>query len=78
MLITSEAAVSPLSEKPEHAVRAAESTQELWIAAQASTNAKCVRCWHQRADVGSDPAHPELCARCVSNVVGDGERRDFA
>lgn len=39
---------------------------------------KCDRCWHFRKDVGSDSAHPELCARCVSNVFGDGEERHFA
>jgi isoleucyl-tRNA synthetase len=39
---------------------------------------KCVRCWHLRSDVGSDPRHPELCARCVVNVEGPGEERQFA
>ncbi|HEY3699652.1 MAG TPA: isoleucine--tRNA ligase, partial [Spongiibacteraceae bacterium] len=32
--------------------------------------AKCVRCWHHRADVGKHVLHPELCARCVDNVDG--------
>ena len=36
---------------------------------------KCVRCWHRRDDVGANPAHPELCLRCVSNVEGPGEDR---
>ncbi len=40
-----------------------------------STDPKCIRCWHHRADVGSDPAHPEICARCVGNVEGPGELR---
>ena len=39
---------------------------------------KCIRCWHHRDDVGSDPDHPEICGRCVENVEGDGEVRDFA
>jgi isoleucyl-tRNA synthetase len=39
---------------------------------------KCVRCWHQRADVGIAPEHPELCGRCVENVAGAGETRQFA
>ncbi len=43
-----------------------------------STHAKCERCWHWRADVGSDPAHPALCGRCVSNLFGTGEPRSFA
>ena len=36
---------------------------------------KCVRCWHRRADVGTDAAHPQLCARCVTNISGPGEDR---
>jgi isoleucyl-tRNA synthetase len=41
-------------------------------------HAKCERCWHVRDDVGSDAAHPGLCGRCVSNLHGDGEVRNFA
>ncbi|MFN0068548.1 MAG: isoleucine--tRNA ligase [Limisphaerales bacterium] len=29
---------------------------------------KCARCWHWEADVGSDPAHPAICGRCVAAV----------
>jgi isoleucyl-tRNA synthetase len=43
-----------------------------------SPHAKCALCWHWRADVGSDPAHPALCGRCVSNRFGAGEPRRFA
>jgi len=39
---------------------------------------KCVRCWHQRYDVGEHAAHPELCGRCEENVVGKGENRLYA
>jgi isoleucyl-tRNA synthetase len=45
---------------------------------RASAHAKCPRCWHYRADIGSDPAHPELCGRCVSNLYGSGEPRTHA
>jgi isoleucyl-tRNA synthetase len=43
-----------------------------------SEHKKCVRCWHQRYDVGEHAAHPELCGRCEENVVGNGERRFYA
>ena len=43
-----------------------------------SGHAKCERCWHYRADVGADAAHPLLCARCVSNLHGAGEVRRHA
>ncbi|MCB1999684.1 MAG: isoleucine--tRNA ligase, partial [Rhodoferax sp.] len=42
------------------------------------TDAKCERCWHYRADVGHDAAHPGLCARCTSNLFGAGESRTVA
>jgi isoleucyl-tRNA synthetase len=29
---------------------------------------KCERCWHWENDVGSTPAHPTICARCVEAV----------
>lgn len=50
----------------------------LKIVVEAMTEEKCVRCWHRRPDIGSIAAHPELCSRCVENVDGDGEPRDFA
>ena len=43
-----------------------------------SPHPKCERCWHWRADVGSDPAHPAICGRCVSNLFGAGEPRSHA
>ncbi len=50
---------------------------EVFVLAQPSAKAKCVRCWHHRADVGVDAAHPELCGRCVSNIEGPGEERKW-
>jgi isoleucyl-tRNA synthetase len=52
--------------------------RQLAIVVRASAHAKCVRCWHRRSDVGSHPEHPELCGRCVDNVIGPGEKRRFA
>jgi isoleucyl-tRNA synthetase len=43
-----------------------------------ATAAKCERCWHYRDDVGSDPDHPTICARCTSNLHGAGEVRTVA
>jgi isoleucyl-tRNA synthetase len=48
------------------------------IKVSASNHTKCERCWHYRADVGSDAAHPTICGRCVSNLYGAGEGREFA
>ncbi|HYC48339.1 MAG TPA: isoleucine--tRNA ligase [Burkholderiales bacterium] len=48
------------------------------ISVAASPHRKCERCWHYRADVGADQAHPEICGRCVSNLYGPGEPRTHA
>ncbi|HLM52655.1 MAG TPA: class I tRNA ligase family protein, partial [Pseudoxanthomonas sp.] len=47
------------------------------IVAEPSGKPKCGRCWHLRADVGADPRHPGLCGRCVGNVEGPGEHREW-
>ena len=75
VLITSKATLKPLSEAGD-----ARSTDVdgLKVAVAASEHAKCGRCWHHREDVGSHAGHEELCGRCVTNVDGEGETRDFA
>ena len=50
----------------------------LSITVASSGHPKCDRCWHWRADVGSNCAHPGLCGRCVSNLYGAGEARRYA
>jgi isoleucyl-tRNA synthetase len=51
---------------------------ELAVGVQPSAATKCERCWHYRADVGHDAAHPGLCGRCTSNLFGAGEQRSHA
>ncbi|MGE5027193.1 MAG: isoleucine--tRNA ligase, partial [Betaproteobacteria bacterium] len=48
------------------------------IAVTPSDRQKCERCWHYRDDVGADAGHPGLCGRCVSNLYGEGEAREYA
>ena len=74
-MITSVAEVKPLAEKPEDAV--ATTMDNVWLGVTISEQPKCDRCWHHREDVGQTEAHPELCNRCVDNVDGDGESREF-
>ncbi|MBK1889374.1 isoleucine--tRNA ligase [Undibacterium sp. 14-3-2] len=66
-LITSAATVEQVATEAEETVVVTPSKYE-----------KCERCWHYRADVGSNPEHPGLCGRCVSNLFGAGETRRFA
>jgi len=75
ILITSAANLHADDRRPDDAIVAGTG---LWLSVAPTEAAKCVRCWHRRADVGAAAAHPELCARCVSNISGPGERRRFA
>ena len=43
-----------------------------------SAHAKCERCWHFRADVGTVAEHPTICARCAGNLSGADEKRVHA
>ncbi|NLC35435.1 MAG: class I tRNA ligase family protein, partial [Alcaligenaceae bacterium] len=56
----------------------ASSDGGLRIDVQPSAQQKCERCWHHRADVGSNTDHPTLCGRCSDNLFGDGEARQHA
>ncbi|HLZ97777.1 MAG TPA: isoleucine--tRNA ligase [Steroidobacteraceae bacterium] len=76
VLITSQARIAQTDVPASDAVPS--SAEGVWIEVKPSIQPKCVRCWHLRSDVGSDLNHPELCARCVVNVEGPGEERQFA
>jgi isoleucyl-tRNA synthetase len=67
VFITSQASVEQVADPAQEAVIVTPSDAP-----------KCERCWHYRRDVGHDPAHPGLCARCTSNLFGNGEKRRFA
>ncbi|MDX9874232.1 MAG: isoleucine--tRNA ligase [Spongiibacteraceae bacterium] len=75
VLITSVAEVRPLAEGEE---ATATDLPALRVAVRRTEAAKCARCWHHRPEVGTLPNHPELCSRCLDNVEGDGETRQFA
>ncbi|MBL4581542.1 MAG: hypothetical protein JKY29_06970, partial [Gammaproteobacteria bacterium] len=47
------------------------------LVVSASLHEKCERCWHHTEDIGQSDDHPTLCQRCVVNVDGEGEHRDF-
>ena len=75
VFITSYARIHPVSEKTNDCIAAGTG---VFIKVSKSTHEKCARCWHHREDIGNNSEHPELCGRCVENVVGDGEKREFA
>ena len=76
VLITSEATVAEASSAPDGVVDA--EGMALRIQVEPAASEKCERCWHRRPDVGEHSAHPTLCGRCVTNIDGPGEVREFA
>jgi len=76
VLIVSDVHLHGMDEKPDTAIET--EMDGLALVAAASEHAKCTRCWHHREDVGAVEEHPELCGRCVDNVVNDGEKRSYA
>ncbi|MDV5172192.1 isoleucine--tRNA ligase [Photobacterium rosenbergii] len=76
VLLTSKAEVVVTDSKPEGAQDT--DVEGLFVTVKASEAAKCDRCWHHVADVGTIEGHEEVCGRCVSNVEGEGEERKFA
>ena len=76
VFITSGAKVLPLDARDADAV--ATELENLWITIHASSDSKCVRCWHRVADVGQHAAHPDICGRCIGNIEGPGEVRLYA
>ncbi|SFV76510.1 Isoleucyl-tRNA synthetase [hydrothermal vent metagenome] len=75
VFITSYARIHPLSDKTDNCIEAGEG---VFVEVTKSDHEKCVRCWHHREDVGQSAEHEELCGRCVENIAGDGEQREFA
>jgi isoleucyl-tRNA synthetase len=76
IFITSNASVMAEQFCPDDAIQT--EVEGIKLKVIVSGHKKCVRCWHQRYDVGEHAEHPELCGRCVENVVGTGEQRHYA
>jgi isoleucyl-tRNA synthetase len=38
------------------------------VSVSKASGAKCPRCWRWQSDIGADPAQPELCRRCASQL----------
>ncbi|MFH6954620.1 isoleucine--tRNA ligase [Pseudoalteromonas sp. XMcav1-K] len=76
VLLTSKAAVENKENRPADAV--ASEIDGLFISVAATSAEKCERCWHYCDDVGTHEEHKDICGRCVTNVDGEGEVRQFA
>jgi isoleucyl-tRNA synthetase len=82
VFITSKAEISIDQQIPADAipfvVKHDGNEESVWLKVTPSSQPKCIRCWHRRSDIGSNSEHPEICGRCVENVVGEGEQRLYA
>ncbi|SFL11207.1 Isoleucyl-tRNA synthetase [Nitrosomonas aestuarii] len=67
VLITSESSLIPV-----------DKSQAIDVRVKPSNHQKCERCWHYRNDVGQHAEHPTICGRCVTNLYGAGEKRQYA
>ncbi len=75
-LIVSRATPHPLEKAPKDA--AASGASGLKVRVSPSPHNKCDRCWHHHPEVGTSPRHPTLCPRCITNMQGEGEQRNYA
>jgi isoleucyl-tRNA synthetase len=76
VLLTSQAQVKPISDKSDSAQET--DVEGLYVEVKATDAEKCDRCWHHTADVGTIEGHEKICGRCVSNIDGEGETRQYA
>jgi isoleucyl-tRNA synthetase len=56
----------------------AHAADQIEVLVSPSIHQKCGRCWHFSDSVGQQASHPSLCARCVTNLDGQGEDRAYA
>ncbi len=38
---------------------------------------KCQRCWHYVYKINYNNKYPDICIRCINNILGKGEKRKF-
>ena len=76
VLITSAARVLPDGSAPLDA--AITDVPGLSLQIKPTSHPKCERCWHRVPDVDANSDYPGICGRCVENVAGSGEARDYA
>jgi len=75
VLITSSARIDQTGIKPDNAV--ATDISHCALTVTKSPHAKCARCWHRCEEIGEDQVHATLCARCITNIAGSGEKRHY-
>lgn len=77
LFLVSELKILPLTSETEGERFEVPGVGTVVVQASVSPHPKCARCWHHAVDVGHSAEHPELCDRCVQNVYGEGEDREW-
>ena len=54
-----------------------DSNEKMRVNVKKSKAEKCGRCWHRQETVGDSDEHPDICARCISNIGDSPEERSF-
>ncbi|WWO95557.1 MAG: isoleucine--tRNA ligase [Candidatus Dasytiphilus stammeri] len=75
-LLTSSAEIMDYELAPVNSYKS-ESISKLKFFLYKASGTKCLRCWHYTTDIGQNSNFPELCGRCVNNIIGKGEIRHF-
>ena len=76
VLITSKATIETVTAAPENALET--EIEGLWLSVAPAEGIKCERCWHVTTDISESEKHPTICGRCITNIDGAGETRQFA
>ena len=54
------------------AVEVRNGDEPLTVTAEHASGVKCARCWQWKEDVGADPKHADICARCAEVLEKEG------
>ncbi len=76
VLITSKVTIEIVEQAPKNVIET--EVDGLWLSVAQANGTKCERCWHVTEDIGKSEDHPNLCGRCIINIDGEGETRQFA
>lgn len=77
VFITSRADIHHLGSEP-RAIAEDTLFPGLRVVVSASVHPKCERCWHRRPEVNANTEYPGICGRCIDNMIGEGEVREYA
>ncbi|CUX95646.1 Isoleucine--tRNA ligase [Candidatus Mikella endobia] len=75
-LLTSNAVIADYDDASDDAMQC-QGLKDLKITLTKAKGKKCPRCWHYELNIGHNTNYPEICSRCITNIAGPGEKRQF-